>query len=823
MNSGIYRFKWIVAVLLLYFNYNFSDATLTISPAQTNVVISWTGATGQLYSVSSSSDLNSGAWTRVGNLLAGNGAELSVTNRLKEKEFFRVAPDAGPMTTLMWNLGTAPLEPARIIAAGGNTVWMIARAGSKAVEEAGLTAMQTYKVLNNADWPVLYPQYRPRRFIASKPVTAANSGALIVNLLDGYPESYRLEEDLFFRPYWKVWNRTARTEIPADGWGYTDGTIEIFSAAAGSEYSAGFSIVDEDTGIRLDMFSTNAQQIVLNDYQRILDLDVASMVRPTQFAFYFFNQLYPTGAFRDWYGPCMILGRSFIERYEARFNKTFDLNSLFDFGVVRSTNDEKHAGYLELLELQREVAQDFAPRFTAGFHQHRRNVRVRMFWGDSWVGLEPSSPDFISAGFDEIVTAVSVPQDVRRLMTVDHRVRRSSRIGFWEVEPGNGINRFAADWAAFLRAALREFPEGISLGGPPVVRLMNEEPGFEDYMTARFAEFNFLYRLLNGKKAYVHDLKIGVLNSYGALRAWPREFTMNWSQRLWKRLTDLPVDVQWLSFDEILAAGIPADIDVLINAGEAGSAWSGGEEWTPAAAAAIEAFVNSGGAFIGIDAPGVTGGVCVLSNLLGVAYNGAATERAALKIFNGEDAIRRFISPVPNAAWPILNLKPQIAAELGMETQIGSALYNSKMTALPAAERLDTAATQALFTRRNSGAGTAWYLSGVPATEPGFDFFKRLMFHAAGKSGRLQLLDCKTAGGFVYYYPEGNLLIAYNQTGVPHIELCLGLFAGAGTVTLKNITANTGEVSFSGAALMNEAVSVAVPADEFAVWQVVEN
>lgn len=44
-------------------------------------------------------------------------------------------------------------------------------------------------------------------------------------------------------------------------------------------------------------------------------------------------------------------------------------------------------------------------------------------------------------------------------------------------------------------------------------------------------------------------------------------------------LSGASVDVVFLSFDEVLEHGIPEDIDVIINAGDAHTAFSGGDVW----------------------------------------------------------------------------------------------------------------------------------------------------------------------------------------------------------------------------------------------------
>jgi 1,3-beta-galactosyl-N-acetylhexosamine phosphorylase len=45
----------------------------------------------------------------------------------------------------------------------------------------------------------------------------------------------------------------------------------------------------------------------------------------------------------------------------------------------------------------------------------------------------------------------------------------------------------------------------------------------------------------------------------------------------------MPVDVKFLSFDDIATSGVPSDIDVLMNVGTAGTAFTGGEVWRDAA------------------------------------------------------------------------------------------------------------------------------------------------------------------------------------------------------------------------------------------------
>lgn len=649
-------------------------------PDGTNAVLRWEGERGSSYELRAADDLAPGLWTPLHALpLYGSNADMAFTNVASSPAgFFRLDASMGPVTTFMWSRWLWPsLSPEQMLDWNVSRIWQNGGIASTAsnLQANGMDVQGQWTFAGLNDNRYRQPEYEPffpRTFISSFPETAPSNGVFQIPLLNGYSTNeYLLEEDAFFQAYWKVWDRTAGAAVPSQEWVYADGILTLHTAHAGHEYSAGFSV--RDLSGMPDMWSPAFRELYTSDWIGLPESQ-PNIARITYFAFYFKNLYMPTGRFLDWYGPGHVLGRSFIEQYENRYGKPFDLDTLFDLGVPRSTNDQRHEGYREVQSLQREVTQSYAPDFNQTLHEEGR--KVRFFWGDCWVGIEPSDVGFAALGFDEIVTAVSSPSDVRRLMTVDPSIQRNNRIGFWGVQTGNGLARFDDDWYAFLRAALRDFPEGISLGGPELTTLLKDEPGFAATMQARFAQFRQLHALIHGEKAYA-NLKVGILNAYGALRAWPRVFTMNDSVQLWNGLADLPVEVEWLSFDDIIARGVPADLDVLVNNGEPNSAWSGGTEWSPAVVQAVEDYVANGGAFIGIDAPGVKGSMGSLSNLLGLAYLGTVSPNAAAGVFNEVDLYRRFLTSYPGAVSVPMELNPSFAQTLGCSATLGSVTINS--------------------------------------------------------------------------------------------------------------------------------------------------
>ena len=70
-------------------------------------------------------------------------------------------------------------------------------------------------------------------------------------------------------------------------------------------------------------------------------------------------------------------------------------------------------------------------------------------------------------------------------------------------------------------------------------------------------------------------------------------------------LSGAPFDVRFISFDDICEnPAILDDIDVVLNIGDADTAYTGGDNWTDETiVTAIKKFVYNGGGFIGVGEP----------------------------------------------------------------------------------------------------------------------------------------------------------------------------------------------------------------------------
>ena len=102
-------------------------------------------------------------------------------------------------------------------------------------------------------------------------------------------------------------------------------------------------------------------------------------------------------------------------------------------------------------------------------------------------------------------------------------------------------------------------------------------------------------------------IKVAVLCEWGQLRAWIYRGRMRHNSiynNFLEALAGLPVDVRFLSFDEVLEADVPADVDVVVNCGKEGTSWSGGARWgDPRLEEKLFRFVHNGGGFIGMGEP----------------------------------------------------------------------------------------------------------------------------------------------------------------------------------------------------------------------------
>ena len=264
----------------------------------------------------------------------------------------------------------------------------------------------------------------------------------------------------------------------------------------------------------------------------------------------------------------------------------------------------------------------FTNRFVVGLGRelvnivHRYGKKAYVFCDDSWIGLEPYSDLFKDFDFDGLIKCVFSGYEVRFCSGVDvpvHEIRLHPYL--FPVGLG-GAPTFSAGgdpvadsqkyWISVRRALLRKCVDRIGLGG--YLHLTEDYPDYQDHIEKLADEFRLIKTLNSDGKVYTLPVRIAVLHSWGKLRSWTlsghfHETSQHVLIHINEALSGLPFDVDYISFDDV-KNGALKDYDVVINAGRANSAWSGGERWNDGnLVTMLTKWVYEGGVFIGADEP----------------------------------------------------------------------------------------------------------------------------------------------------------------------------------------------------------------------------
>ncbi len=264
---------------------------------------------------------------------------------------------------------------------------------------------------------------------------------------------------------------------------------------------------------------------------------------------------------------------------------------------------------------------------------HECGKEAMMFLGDHWIGTEPFMDEFASIGIDAVVGSVGNGSTLRLISDIPgvrYTEGRFLPYFFPDTfhEGGDPVKEAKVNWVSARRAILRKPIDRIGYGG--YLKLALEFPEFVEYIQSVCDEFRTLYENIRGTTPYCVKT-VAVLNCWGRMRAWGNHmvhhalyYKQNYSYAgVIEALSGAPFDVKFISFEDIKADPSLLDsIDVILNVGDADTAYTGGEWWCdPEISAAIKGFVHRGGGFIGVGEPTAhqaNGRYFQLSGVLGV-------------------------------------------------------------------------------------------------------------------------------------------------------------------------------------------------------------
>jgi 1,3-beta-galactosyl-N-acetylhexosamine phosphorylase len=436
-------------------------------------------------------------------------------------------------------------------------------------------------------------------------------------------------------------------------------------------------------------------------------------------------------------------------------------------------SDGRYLGNSHVVPTDRQrLWMDHVHRFVVKFGKdlcdriHAAGKKAAIFWGDHWIGMEPYLPSFQDMGIDIHINACEGGVVLRRCAEAPGRQIKELRFypylfpDTFNHEGGQPLRDSQLFWANVRRALVRTPVDRIGYGG--YLSLAEEFPGFVAHVAHLANEFRTILATTGGTRSARIPVKVGILDAWGARRSWipfegrDQKFATPYSDNMFllarsyllECLAGLPVDVVFLSFEDI-ASGVPEDIGVLINDGDAGTAHSGGRHWAdPAVLTAVRKFVHQGGGFIGVREPSAYpagGRNFQLADVLGVDLE------------TGDTANLR-----PVAAWQAdpdhFILDPALSPSFGTDRS-----YVAPVTA--DVQLLATGpGGHVLAAARDCGRGRAVYLAGLPALPDNCALLLRAIAWAGHAEDALARWHCSNPRTECAWFPEVSKLIVLNNS-----------------------------------------------------------
>ncbi len=491
-------------------------------------------------------------------------------------------------------------------------------------------------------WAKAHPNCLQQTFLSTSP-RPAEGGALQISLLaEFFHQQFKVNDGPRALPYWQVWDRTSGTLLSPDAWHWDkdSGCVIIDAPIPWHLYTVSFLAYRLWEEISMYNHVTNHW-----DSEHLMPVDprtpearayLTQWLRQwcedhphtnvVRFTSMFYNFVWIWGAdtrnqslFTDWGSYDFTVSEQALEDFKA------------ETGYALTAEDFINKGNLQVTHMppspHKRDYMAFTQRFVAGFGKelvdlvHQYGKKAYVFYDDSWVGVEPYGPYFSQFGFDGIIKCVFSGYEARMCAGVKadvHELRLHPYLfpvglgGAPTFAPGGDPTRDARDyWLHVRRALLRDKIDRIGLGG--YLHLLKDYPDFVEYIANVANEFRTLRDLHDTGRVYTMPLTVAVLHSWGSLRPWTlsghfHETYMFDLIHINEALAGLPVNTRFLSFEDVLDGKLEG-VDVIINAGPAGTAWSGGDAWHNAdLVARLHQWVAEGGVFLGVNEPSAAAG-----------------------------------------------------------------------------------------------------------------------------------------------------------------------------------------------------------------------
>ena len=635
-----------------------------------------------------------------------------------------------------------------------------------------------YTTRKDNAWATAHPEEIQQMYLMSDFMTASTSTLRIPLMKHYYEKQLKVNTIDDISRWWEVIDRTSGDIIPYGQWLYEEecGEVVIQEAIPFHAYTVSFLAFviwdpvhmynaitndwkDEEHQMTYDVRQPKTQAYVLAKLRSwCKEHPEVDVIRYTTF-FHQFTLMFNEEAkekFVDWFGYSASVSPYILEQFEKEVGYKFRPEYIISQGYHNSTFCVPTKEYKDFRNFQMREVAELVKQFVDITHEEGKEAM--MFLGDHWIGTEPFGPYFKDLGIDAVVGSVGNGTTLRLISDipgVKYTEGRFLPYFFPDVfcEGGDPIQEAKVNWVTARRAILRSPLDRIGYGG--YLKLALQFPDFVEYITHVCDEFRELYDHVHGAKPYCMPFKVTILNAWGKVRSWGTHMVAHalWYKEIYsysgvlEALSGMPFDVSFISFDDILEdPHVLDDAGVIINAGDAYTAYSGGEYWAdPRIIEAMRRFVYNGGGFIGVGEPTAyqrNGHFFQLYDVLGVDKElgfSLSTDK-----YNWEE-------------------KEHFLTENFAETiDFGEEVKN--IYALNGTTVLKDDRHNIMFAANTYGKGRSVYLRGLPFSFENARLLYRCLFYAAGKEDEIKTWYSENPNVEVNVYPNTQSYCVVNNT-----------------------------------------------------------
>ena len=628
-----------------------------------------------------------------------------------------------------------------------------------------------------------------QNYLMSFPVVA-EKGTTVIDVLKGFfREQFVVNANDDPKKWWQVFDRTTGEEVPKKQWAYNakKGTVSIKGSIPGHKYTVNFltfriweeismyNHITNNWGDRehlaaVDPMHPETQKVLLAFLEQWLkDHPDTSVVRFTSM-FYNFTWFWGDDQnlryiYSDWADYEMTVSPRALRLFEKQYGYKLTSEDFVNGGLYNSTHNAPSLRYRDYMEFIHNFVVDFGRKCIDRVHAHGKQAFV--FYDDHWVGVEPYSERFKDFGFDGLIKCVFNAFEVRKCSGASgvkiHELRLHPYLfptglkGEPTFKVGGGGNPTLDAknfWIDARRGIIRAPIDRIGLGG--YLSLVEPWPDFCDYIEQLLAEFRLLKSFHQGDKPYTAPFKVAVLTAWGKLRSWicSGHFTHGLDlNELIESIAGLPVDVEFISFDDLVTKGVPKGVKVIINCGREGSAWSGGHFWAITKVnEVLTQWVQKGGSLIGVAEPSAypeAGQLFQLSHVLGLDRDRGE------RIANGK---YKYAAPAVPFAKHFITADLSAAPDFGKDVE-GIYTLGAGTQVLCDREGSPRIATNTL------GKGRSVYFSGFKFTYENTRLLHRAIFWAAAQENNWAAWNCSNVRTECAYFAKKGKLVVINNVG----------------------------------------------------------